>query len=524
VNDQTDSQLLRAYADTRSEAAFAELVHRHVDFVYSAARRMVCDPHLAEDVTQGVFVALANSAAQLIERPVLSGWLHRTAQNIAAQTVRTIERRRAREKEAAAMNELPSADPAATWEHLAPHLDAALGELNEPDRDAVLLRYFERKSAREMAGLLGTSEDAAQKRVNRAVERLRDFFAQRGITIGAGGLVVVLSANAVQAAPAGLAIAISAAAALAGTTLATTATATATKVMTLNQFKLIAAAVIAALSISLALVLRQNASLRRAVTALRASAVAAARPPDAITPRGESGISGNELQRIRKEHLELLSLRGRVTQLARELQEGKAGAPPADLSPNPAAEPTETDSILFSVSLTNRVGVGQTLVVGGWSKDGMRGYLLATPAIRQGDNMPDGPQISITSQVVGAPESFWNEIGWGAARSDLRRSTLAGLLTPEQLDLLRKALQETKGAFVSNTSLAQRREGEYLGIGYSLADDQTSGMVMAIDLYPWLAGDGQSVDLEIRPSAVSTNTPIHPLLKPGNPSASPRAQ
>ena len=105
------------------------------------------------------------------------------------------------------MNCLPH-EPDADWEHIAPHLDAALGELSEPDRDAVLLRYFERKSAREMAQTLGISDEAAQKRVSRAVERLREFFAKRGITVGASGLVVVISANAVQAAPAGLSTAI----------------------------------------------------------------------------------------------------------------------------------------------------------------------------------------------------------------------------------------------------------------------------------------------------------------------------
>ena len=248
MNDQTDAQLLRAYAESRSEAAFGELVRRHVDFVYSAARRMVCDPHLAEDVTQSVFVALAKSAGQLLDRPVLSGWLHRTAQNIAAQTVRTIERRRAREKEAAAMNELIAPESDVSWEHIAPHLDAALGELSEPDRDALLLRYFHRKSAHEMAESLGISDEAAQKRVNRAVERLRELFAKRGVTVGAGGLVMVISANAVQAAPAGLAVTISTAAALAGTTLATAATTTATKAiaMTTLQKTLITTTIVAA--------------------------------------------------------------------------------------------------------------------------------------------------------------------------------------------------------------------------------------------------------------------------------------
>ena len=204
MSEQTDSQLLRDYVEKRSEAAFAELARRHVDLVYSAALRMVCDPHLAEDVTQGAFVALAKSADRLTERRVLSGWLHRTAQNIAAQTVRTIERRRAREKEAAAMNELLANGTGANWDDIAPHLDAALGELPDGDRDVLMLRFFERKSAREIAELLGLGDEAAQKRVNRAVERLRERLAKRGITANASGLAVVIPANAVQVAPVGL--------------------------------------------------------------------------------------------------------------------------------------------------------------------------------------------------------------------------------------------------------------------------------------------------------------------------------
>jgi len=205
VTDQTDSLLLKAYVERRLEAAFNELVHRHVDLVYSAAIRMVRDPHLAEDVTQGAFIALATQASELVARPTLAGWLHRTAQNIAAQTVRTIERRRAREQEAFAMSEQISTSPDVWWEQIEPHLDAALGELLEADRDAVVLRYFHRKSAAEIAAILGVSDDAAQKRVNRAVEKLREVFAKNKITIGAGNLGILISANAVQAAPVGLA-------------------------------------------------------------------------------------------------------------------------------------------------------------------------------------------------------------------------------------------------------------------------------------------------------------------------------
>src|SRR5258706_1699931 len=124
---------------------------------------MCRDARCAEEVAQAVFGALARSAGNLSDRPVLSGWLHRTTQNLAANAVRSDVRRRAHEQEAAAMNELLSPEPDLVWEHIAPHLDAALGELSEVDRDALLLRYFQRKSAREIAHTLGTSEDAAHK-------------------------------------------------------------------------------------------------------------------------------------------------------------------------------------------------------------------------------------------------------------------------------------------------------------------------------------------------------------------------
>jgi len=209
VNDQTDQQLLRDFAKHRSEAAFTELVRRHVDLVHSAAFRMTDEAHSAQDVTQAVFVCLAQNAGRLHQHPVLSGWLHTTARNLAAKNVRATVRRQNHEQEAAAMNDLPSNAPDASWEEIAPHLDAALGELNECERDAILLRYFEKKSAAEIALRLGTSAEAAQKRVSRGVERLRGIFAKRGVSVGAGGLALVVSAHAVQAAPAGLALTVS---------------------------------------------------------------------------------------------------------------------------------------------------------------------------------------------------------------------------------------------------------------------------------------------------------------------------
>ena len=269
----SDQHLLRDYAERRSDAAFAELVRRHVDLVFSAARRMTGEEQSARDATQAVFVALAQNAARLTQHPVLSGWLHCTARNLAAKSVRAEVRRRAREQEAAAMNQLLSDSGTGVppvWADIAPHLDAALGELNDAERDALLLRYFEKKSAPEMAGILGISDDAAQKRVSRAVERLREFFAKHGIIVGASGLVVLISANAVQAAPLGLAVTISAAAALAGTTLATSATATATKAIAMTTLqKTLVTATVAVLAGAGIYEARQAAQLRDRVQTLQ---------------------------------------------------------------------------------------------------------------------------------------------------------------------------------------------------------------------------------------------------------------
>jgi RNA polymerase sigma factor (sigma-70 family) len=323
VNDQSDSQLLRAYAEQSHEPAFTELVRRHVDFVHSAARRMVCDSHLAQDVTQGVFVALAKQAPQLVGQPVLSGWLHRTAQNIAAQTVRTDVRRRAREQEAFAMNELLATEPNAVWENIAPHLDTALGELSEPDRDALLLRYFERKSAQEMAQILGISDEAAQKRVSRAVERLRELFSKRNVSIGASGLAVLISANAVQAAPVGLAATISAAAVLAGKTISTSTIIAATKTiaMTTLQKTFIAAALTAAIGTGI-FEAHQNSELRDQVQMLQQQQTPLTE--QLAQWQREHDDATNQLAGLRAENAqlksnsnenELFKLRGEVTRL-----------------------------------------------------------------------------------------------------------------------------------------------------------------------------------------------------------------
>jgi RNA polymerase sigma factor (sigma-70 family) len=221
-------------------------VRRHVNFVFSAALRLVRDAHLAQDVSQKVFLALAKHAGQLLHDAVLSGWLHQITHNLSVNAIQADVRRRIREQKAATMNEVFAAEPEGAWETVAPYLDAALNELSEPDRNAVLLRYFERKSAREMAEALGISGEAAQKRVNRAVDRLRELFSKRGIVVGANGLVVLITANAVQSAPAGLATTISSAV-IAGASLHASAAIATTKIITMTTLqKTIIASMLAA--------------------------------------------------------------------------------------------------------------------------------------------------------------------------------------------------------------------------------------------------------------------------------------
>jgi RNA polymerase sigma factor (sigma-70 family) len=220
-----DGQLLRRYAADRSHDAFAALVHRHADLVWSAALRLVGgDRHMAEDVAQVVFTALAVKAPKLKPGVILPGWLLNATRYAAADALKAERRRKRHEREAAMVptpsnlhgtTGAPSGEADAAWAPIAPVLDESLAQLGESLRLAVVLRFFERKSMREVASRLGISEEAARQRVCRGLEKLRQALSRRSVVVPAAALATMLAARAVEAAPPGVAPTLASAASVA---------------------------------------------------------------------------------------------------------------------------------------------------------------------------------------------------------------------------------------------------------------------------------------------------------------------
>ncbi len=319
-----DAQLLSRFTKRGDEAAFGELVTRHLDLVYSAAlRQLNGDAHLAEDVIQTVFTDLARKARSLPRDVMLNGWLYEAARFAAAKAVRGEQRRRAREQEAAAMYD-PTPETTPDWEQLRPVLDSAMGELSATDRNAVLLRFFERKDFRAVGAALGLSEDAAQKRVARALEKLRTKLTRHGVTLSASALAAAITGGAVHSAPAGLAASVAAASLAGASAAAATGFATSCfQAMTTMKLKLLAGA-LAAAAVGTPLVMQH-----RAVEALRAENAALREQTSQLGELEQLRAKNQglveqlkaETARPKAEIEELVRLRGQVTLLREAAEE-----------------------------------------------------------------------------------------------------------------------------------------------------------------------------------------------------------
>jgi len=334
-----DMALVREFAQSNSEQAFATLVSRHVNLVYSVALRQVRDPHLAEEITQGVFIIFAQKAKSLSPKTILSGWLCRTARCVSTNALRTERRRQFREQEAYMQSVLNKPEPG-VWNQIAPLLDEALNCLGEKEHDAVVLRFFDGKELKEVGAAMETTEDAARMRVNRGVEKLREFFTKKGVTLSVAAITGAVATNSVQAAPAGLAATITAAA-LSGVTI-TTAAVIATTMKTIAMTTLPKTFVVATVAV-LAWVgiyeARQAAKARAEIQALQQQQAPLAEQVKQLqTERDEATNRLVSLAGETRPDAELLRLRNEVTRLRLESQQlaklnagnaGQAGKSPA---------------------------------------------------------------------------------------------------------------------------------------------------------------------------------------------------
>jgi len=316
MQNPEDMALVREFAAHQSETAFETLVTRHLNIVYSAALRQVGDLHLAEEVTQRVFILLARKAGSLRNETVLAGWLFKTTRYTALAELRARHRRQQHETEA--FMETSSSDTPAevAWTQIAPLLDEALAGLNETDRRALLLRYFEGRTLAEVGAALALNEDSARKRVDRGLEKLRTFFTKRGVSLSTKAITGAVAANAVQSAPVGLALTVK----IASLAAAGTGTFSLLSFMSLSKLSVGLSALVAA-GATTALVVQhqsqvqlheQNAALQQQFAQLQTDdASLSNRLALAVIP--DTGSAA--------EHAELIRLRGEVGVLRRQAGE-----------------------------------------------------------------------------------------------------------------------------------------------------------------------------------------------------------
>lgn len=315
-----DIARLREYVNDGSEAAFTKVVERHLNLVYSAALRQVHSHELAQEVAQTVFADLARDASRLREDTILPAWLYQVTRARAIDVVRRESRRQNRERQAMEANAMMQSEPG--WQEIAPLLEEGMATLPAPDRAAILLRFFENQSLRDVGAELGYSENAAQKRITRAVEQLRAFFSARGVKITSAALTAGLAQNAVQAAPALLSGAI-AANAMAATAMASTTVAS-TILMTTMQKAAAALALAAAVGTGL-YGTYQSSTLRSELNAVTAKAAPLLDENErlrsaleAVTAREAAAVAEND--QLKRDRAELARLRGEVQTLRKDSQ------------------------------------------------------------------------------------------------------------------------------------------------------------------------------------------------------------
>ena len=330
---------LRDYAETGSEQAFGQLVARHFDLVHATALRMVCgDTQLAQDIAQTVFTDLARQARNLPRNLVLGGWLYRHTWFTATKAIRAERRRRMRESRAVEMKE-QNESPDEVWHQIAPVLEEAMGHLSTRERDAVVLRFFEHQPFRAVGGALGTTEEGARRRVDRALEKLRRFFAGRGVSLSLTALATLLGGPAVTSAPAGLA-ALVAGASLSSAVTGGGLTLWSIKLLIMTKMKIMAAATAGILVVACptALQYQANVKLREENRTLREQTARTGEPDESRAEKAR--LANPSTDTNQNQFRELLRLRGEVSSLRKQVAEmtrqGKVQEPTGAETDTPA--------------------------------------------------------------------------------------------------------------------------------------------------------------------------------------------
>jgi RNA polymerase sigma factor (sigma-70 family) len=526
--NHTDYELLAVFVKNGSESAFSALVARYVNLVYSTALRHTNNPHHAEEVTQAVFITLARKAGSISSKVVLSGWLYQTARLTAANHRRDNQRRQQREQQAimeSALN-VPADEP---WKLIAPNLDEAMNALGVTDRDAVLLRYFESKPLAEVGAALGVSEAAAEKRVSRALERLRGLLARQGVVLGGTAIAGAVSANAVQAAPAALA-ASSATAALTATSFTSTAVA-------LTTLQKVAVTVALAATIGGGIyALKQVSDAHKEVQELQAQQAPMAeeirqlQSSLADTTNQLTGLMAeNSELKSGKDKEEVLRLRGQIaamrTQLA-SLENGRIAATNAlaeglhvrSFKINPRAFLEKADSALGHPANTTPTQIAADYFDSkGISLQPPKSVYLNTAnailtaratepelnAIEKLIQESTPAQIHMKARFVEIPRQGFVMPSALGGMKDNKTTAVTGILGPSQFSDMYKLLEQKEGfnALTESSVLTLSGRQCQMRTGDDGAPGQTDPPGAIVDLVPNLSADGYTIKLKVTVTA-----------------------
>lgn len=510
-----DHQLLTRYVNEGSQEAFAELVRRHLNLVYSAALRQVRSRVLAEDVAQMVFMNLARKAGSISKQTILAGWLHRDTRYTALDLLRSEMRRQTREKEA--MDTLNN-DPAPEWDAIHPLMDELLDKLEPVERDSLLLRFFEQRSFKEVGVAFSISEEAARKRVTRALDKLRDLLERRGVTTSASALTVMITSQGVQAAPESLAASITSMAMAGGASVGSGIGAgNIIKLITMTKLKTAVVALLVAGGITTIVMQHQhNKKLREENRALLELKQQMAELETANANLSNLLAQAKAAQLSKDQFAELLRLRGEAGRLRKDLAAIRA-APDANRNSGTNNVETEKAAEMLNASVDARVGSGQMLVTGGWIYEpGKRVMVLVTPTI-------DGGSIHFKSQLVEVPEGLTDQLGFQNPRSDSGEVTtgkpvnFSMILNKDEAKTFLKLLEATDGVDLLTAPGVVTADGRQAQIQVmkGIGHENDPEPLHVINLDPHLTADGKFVDLtlqaHIKPSEKSPDGGAAPL-------------